>query len=114
MGILAAVKSCVVNVNGSVDMDATLANIRKALASELEANQALDAQIESALDTVYNRLGVDIFPGPEVVAMAAATLVGTELTRMATVSDQIRDYLSRSARFVGERGRKGGLRRLSK
>lgn len=114
MGILAAVKSCIVNVNGTIDLDATLSNIRKLLVAELEQNATMDASIETALDSVYDRLGVDIYPTPEVVSIASATLVGSDLAKMAGVSEQIRDYLGRSARFQGERGRKGGLRRLAK
>lgn len=114
MALLAAIKSFVVVANGSINIDATLQNLKGAILAEQEANVKLDSVIEQALDTVYDKLQTDIYPTPEVVAMASTTIVGSDLARMATVSEQIRDYLGRSARFQGERGRKGGLRRLSK
>ena len=115
MSLLAALRGIVVfAADGSIDLSATANAVTVALASEIEATANRDKEIEAVLDNVYTRLGVDIYPTPEVVSIASATLVGSDLTKMANVSDEIRNYLSRSARFVGERGRKGGLRRLPK
>lgn len=115
MAILSALKGHVVfNSDGSVNFAATAEKISAALAAELEATAVRDIEIEAALDNVYARLGVDIYPSPQVVSIAAATMVGSDITKMASVAEEVRDYLVRSTRFVGERGRKGGLRRLPK
>ena len=100
--------------DGSLDLSATATAVAAALAAEIDATSLRDAEIEAVIDSVYARLGVDVYPTPEVVSIAATTLVGSELTRMSAVSEEIRGFLSRSHRFVGERGRKGGLRRFPK
>jgi hypothetical protein len=112
--ILAAVKDLVVSGVNGVDLDATMSKVRAALAAEIESAAVMDQKIEAALDNVYDLLKTDKFPTPSVVAMAASSLVGSDLTQLAKVSDQIHDYLNRSVRFKGERGRNGGLKRLSK
>lgn len=113
MALLKAVSEFVVfGSDGSVDVDATTDNLRAAIASELERNAVRDSEIETALDDVFARLGTDIYPTPEVVSIASALMVGSDLTKMASTADEVRDYLSRSSRFVGERGRKGGLRKV--
>lgn len=102
------------NADGSVDFEGTADAVSAALAAEVEATAVRDSEIEATLDDVFARLNTDIYPTPEVVSIAAATLVGSDITKMASTAEEVRDFLSRTARFVGERGRKGGLRRLSK
>ena len=113
MAILKSLTGFVVfAADGSIDVDATCDKIKSGIVVELEHNAVMDSKIESALDNVFTRLNVDVYPTPEVVSMASAILVGNEITKMAEVSEQVRDYLSRSSRFVGVRGRKGGLRKV--
>lgn len=113
MALISALGSLVVrSSNGSIDFAATANKVSAALAAEVEATAVRDSEIEAVLDNVYARLGVDVYPTPEVVSIAAATLVGSDITKMASVSDEVRGFLSRTSRFVGERGRKGGLRKV--
>lgn len=99
-------------VDGTVDVDATLAAVKAAWLAEIEASAVRDAEIETALDNTFTSLGVDIYPTPEVVSIASAMLSGGELNKLAGIADEVREYLGRTTRFKGERGRKGGLRRL--
>lgn len=113
MHLISSLGSLVVrNANGSINFEATATAVKDALIMEVENTAIRDSEIETILDSVYARLGVDIYPSPEVVSIAAASMVGNDLTKMATVSEEIRNYLARSPHFKGERGRKGGLRRL--
>lgn len=114
MSLVAALGSLLVRNGNSIDFEATAAAVKAALANEIEATAARDSEIEATLDSVYDKLGVDIYQTPELVAMTAATLVGNDLAKMAGVSEEVRGFLSRTPRFKGERGRKGGLRRFSK
>lgn len=115
MAILKAVSGfVVVNADGSINMEATLKNVQGAITAELEAKASTDVAVEAALDQAFDLLKVDIYPTPEVVSIASSILVGNDVTKLAGAADSVRDYLERSARFKGERGRKGGLRRLSK
>lgn len=113
MAILKQVSGFVVfNNDGSLNVEDTVENIRKAVMLEIEQTAIRDIEIEAALDNVYTRLGTDVYPTPEVISIAAAGMVGNDLSQMAVVSEQIREYLTRSTRFVGVRGRKGGLRKV--
>lgn len=100
-------------VDGTVDVDATLAAVKVAWLAEVEASKVRDAEIETALAETFASLGVSIYPTPEVVSIASAMLSGGELTKLAGIADEVREYLSRSTLYKGERGRKGGLRKLA-
>lgn len=103
----------VLSDDGSVDLTATMAAVEAAYLAECEASVVRDSQIESALNETFTSLGVDIYPTPEVVSIAAAMLSGGELTKLAGIADEVREYLGRSTKFVGQRGRNGGLRKLA-
>lgn len=107
-----ALSAFTVSVNGVVDIDSTLKAVKSAWIAECEASAARDIEIETSLNNAFTSLGVSVYPTPEIVAIASATLVNGELTKMAGVADEVREYLSRSNKFKGERGRKGGLRKL--
>lgn len=109
-----ALADFVVSVDGEVDLEATFNAVKAAWVMECEASAVRDTEIESALDNAFACLGTDVYPTPEVVSIASTMLAGNDLTAMAGIADEVRDYLSRSSRFVGVRGRKGGLRRVSK
>ena len=98
--------------NGTVNVEATLSAVKAAWLAECEASAVRDNQIEAALNNAFTSLGVCIYPTPEIVSIASAMLVNGELNKLAGVADEVRDYLSRSNKFKGERGRKGGLRKL--
>lgn len=100
-------------VDGTVDVDATLAAVKAAWLAEIEASAVRDAEIESALAETFTSLGVSIYPTPEVVSIASAILAGGELNKLAGIADEVREYLGRSTLYKGERGRKGGLRKLA-
>lgn len=102
----------VVSVNGVVDVDATLEAVKTAWITECEASATRDKEIEAALNDTFVRLNTDKYPTPEVVSITSAILAGSDITQIATVADEVRDYLSRSTKFKGERGRNGGLRKL--
>ena len=113
MSFLKSVTNFVVyGADGNLDVDNTVENIRKAVIADLEAKGVKDQEIETTLNDVFARLNVDVYPTPQVISIAAATMVGSDLTRMAEVSDEIRDYLDRTNKFVSVRGRKGGLKKL--
>lgn len=107
-----ALSAFTVSVNGVVDIDATLKAVKAAWIAECEASAVRDNEIESALDNAFTSLGVSVYPTPQIVSIASAMLVQGELNKMAGVAEEIKDYLSRSNKFKGERGRKGGLRKL--
>lgn len=98
---------------GGVDLELTLQAVKAAWLAECEASEVRDAEIASALDQTFTSLGVDVYPTPEVVSIASAMLAGGDLAKMAGIANEVREYLGRSTRFKGERGRKGGLRRLA-
>lgn len=115
MAILGTLKSANVLVSGDsgIDIEATLDALKAVIAAEVESTSIQDKEIEAALDDVYHRLGVDVYQTPAIVSMAAATLCGNDVTAMASKSEAVRDFLSRSSRFVGVRGRNGGLKKVS-
>lgn len=95
--------------DGSIDLSATGENVKAAIAKEQEENQVVDSRIEAALDSVFDTLGTDIVPAPTLTAMAAVSLAGNHPASIPTWQSSIADYLGRTARFQGKRGKGGGI-----
>lgn len=111
MAILKAIKSCVVKVNGVVDIDSTVNKVCEALAKEMESTAHQDEIILKAVMEVFNTLGTNRVPTPRMVTMAAAILSKDDLIHMADWSKKVEDYLNRGNGFTSQRGRNGGLSR---
>jgi dihydrodipicolinate synthase/N-acetylneuraminate lyase len=97
------------NADGSIDLSATAEKVKGLIQKEQEENLVLDTKIEAALDTVFDTLGMDTVPSPTLTAMAAVSLAGNNPAMIPSFQASIAEYLGRSARFVGKRGRNGGI-----
>lgn len=115
MAILSDLVKAGVVVNGSngIDLDATMGKLKAALYAELEAQAGTDAKIEAALDTLFD--GVEAgkaIPTDACIGKVANDLAGGDILAVAEWTVAVRDFLSRSARFTGKRGRNGGVIRV--
>jgi hypothetical protein len=95
--------------DGSIDLSATAENVKARLAEEEIANRAEDGAIEEALVATFAMLGLEVVPAPTLTAMAAVSLAGNTPVRVAEYQGKVTEYLGRSARFEGKRGRNGGI-----
>ena len=100
--------------DGSIDFTATLDNVQNRV--EVEATEAAewDAKVENSLNEIFDSLPADQrIARPLAVNLAVQKLGGDKptLETMIELTGRIDDYLDRSVRFTGKRGRNGGLGR---
>lgn len=98
--------------DGSIDLEATSENVKVRLGEEEIANRAEDGKIETALCEVFATLGLETVPAPTLTAMAAVSLAGSQPARVAEYQAKVTEYLARSPRFQGKRGKGGGIVKL--
>jgi hypothetical protein len=102
------------NTDGSVDWDVTSENIRCVVDQEVFNCAEADSKIETALNEVFNQLpdGAHI-PSPLAVNLVVSKIaIPGDITSMTEATNQVNAYLERSTKFVGKRGRNGGLTRV--
>lgn len=112
--VLAAVSSFLVfNTDGSVNWERSSTAIRNAVEGEIAENRGYDTAIEQALDRLFDKIpaGTGVRT-PLAVQAVSAELCGGDIMQMTEFSAKVEDYLNRSGRFVGKRGRSGGLFRV--
>ena len=112
--ILSAVSALIVRgYNGEISWEETGEAILAALQADLAEVASHDAAIEAALDRLYDRVPAGTaIRTPIVVQAVAAELAGGDFLRMTETTALVEAYLDRSVRFVGQRGRNGGLKRV--
>jgi hypothetical protein len=98
--------------DGTIDLETTGALVAARLAEEEVANRAEDGAIEDSLVQVFGTLGLETIPAPTLTAMAAVALAGSQPARVAEYQAKVSEYLARSPRFQGKRGRNGGIVKL--
>lgn len=110
-GFLKSAEVVAVTATGAIDWEATLSTIQSKVESELAESAERDALIETKLDQVFEKLpSGGSLPRPIAVSMVVSEIVGVGgISAMAEWTNHVNDYLDRTTRFVGKRGRNGGL-----
>lgn len=95
--------------DGSIDLSTTAENVKARLAEEEVENKVLDQKIEEAVCNQFNLLGLEVVPAPTLIAMSAVALAGNTPARVGDFQAKVTEYLARSPRFQGKRGKGGGI-----
>lgn len=111
-GFLKSAEVVSLTAEGVIDWEATLSTIQNKVESELAESAERDTVIETTLLGVFDKLppGGSI-PRPLAVSMAVNEILGggTNILAMTEWTGHVSDYLDRTTKFVGKRGRNGGL-----
>jgi len=99
--------------DGTIDIQRTVSNISEKLIAEQEQNREIDSKIEAEVDDLFDRMGTDVVDSGTVIAMVGVTLAGGNPAMVADCQKKVQDFLKRSPRFAGKRGRSGGMGRIS-
>lgn len=111
-GFLKSAELVSLHTNGSVDWETTLSTIQNKVETELAEASERDGVIENILDQVFAKLPTGgSLPRPIAVSMVVSEVVGStgNISAMAEWTNHVNDYLDRTDKFVGKRGRNGGL-----
>ncbi|NDB82602.1 MAG: hypothetical protein EB127_07660 [Alphaproteobacteria bacterium] len=98
--------------DGSVDWETTLSTIQNKVESEIAESAERDYVIEATLTELFNKLPEGgSLPRPIAVSLTVSKVLGNtdNLVAMADWTGHVNDYLDRTTKFIGKRGRNGGL-----
>lgn len=101
----------VVYVGGVVDVDATLAVIRKEVEKFADGKVQNDSEIEQNVYAVFNQNGIANRIDMTTLVHVVLTRMNVETHEMKLMSEKITDYIhrNRGVRFDIKRGRGGGI-----
>lgn len=102
------------HTDGSIDWEVTSVNIQCVVDQEVSDCAESDYKIENALNEIFDQLpsGSHI-PSPLAVNLVVSKIAPAgDIPAMTEATNQVNDYLERSTKFVGKRGRNGGLTRV--
>lgn len=111
-GFLSSANLVSLTATGEVDWDTTLTAIQGKVETEIAESAERDAVIEAALFGIFDKLPPGgSLPRPLAVSLAVNEVVGSGggILAMTEYTNHVNDYLDRTTKFVGKRGRNGGL-----
>lgn len=111
-GFLKQAEVVSLTTEGGIDWEVTLATIQAKVESELAESAERDYVIETKLNEVFAKLPAGgSLPRPLAVSMVVNDVVGGtgNIAAMTEWTNHVNDYLDRTTKFVGKRGRNGGL-----
>lgn len=111
-GFLKSAEVVSLNTDGSVDWEVTLSAIQSKVETELAESSERDSVIETKLYELFAKLPEGgSLPRPIAASMVVSEVVGStgDIAAMAAWTNHVNDYLDRTDKFVGKRGRNGGL-----
>ena len=113
--VLSVVSAFIVrDTQGEIDWESTMLAVRSAAEAEMREAAQHDAAIEAALHSLFDRLPAGTAVKTDIATQAcAAALAGGDFAALIEWTGRIEDYLTRSPHFKGQRGRSGGLKRIS-
>lgn len=103
------------DASGNVAWESTLAGVRTAIHTEIEASRADDAEIEKALDRYFDKLPEGkMVKTPSVVSRVASILADDDLELSMEWEPKVAAFIDRCPRFASKRGKGGGMTRIAK
>lgn len=113
LSFLSSLSLVVRHADGSVDLDATADKVKLDLSMEIQATAEADIDIERELDALFDtREAGKPVPTGFAVSHVASRLGGGDVDSVLAMTAMVEDYLKRTTRFEGRRGRNGGLFRV--
>lgn len=102
-------------VDGSVDVAASAQSYAVALAKWVEENEIPIADVEAAVDSVFDKAKDGKMPIPKIALIGYATMeLSPNHKNLAAVQTRIDNFLKFSARFFPIKGKGGGIQRICK
>lgn len=102
-------------VDGSVDIPASAQLYASNLSKWVDENEIPVADIEAAVDSVFNDAKDTSQPIPKTALIGYATMIlAPNHTNLAAVQSRIDGFLKFSARFFPIKGKGGGIKRICK
>lgn len=100
-----------VNINGSLDVEGSVAAFRAALTAWEAETSAARASTHAAIGAVLDKYGADGRLRKSDVVRAVIAHVGADLSTWAELEALVDECLSDRSRYDVARGRNGGVRR---
>ena len=111
-GFLKTAEVIAFTAQGEVDWETTLSTVQNKVESEIAEAAERDSVIEATLMDLFNKLpDGGSLPRPIAVSLTVSKVLGNtdNLVAMADWTGHVNDYLDRTTKFIGKRGRNGGL-----
>lgn len=111
-GFLKSAELVSLTAEGGIDWETTLTTIQAKVEGEIAESSERDYVIETKLEELFAKLPPGgSLPRPLAVSMVVNEVVGNtgNILAMTEWTGHVNDYLDRTSKFVGKRGRNGGL-----